>query len=105
MVFTTRLLCGPLPPMAVPSGSSPASPSTRTIASAVRSSVMRTRPAPNSVVEAAKSGEIIIPIIVIYGTKSGVKRIEPSAPAIDAYIEKQTDLLKYIDRLSTGVVK
>lgn len=51
------------------------------------------------VIEAAKSGDPAIPIVVMTGAKSGLPRMESSVPAADEYIEKQTDLQGYIDIL------
>lgn len=52
-----------------------------------------------AVVEAAKSGEFSVPVVVMTGSKSGLDRLESSAPAADEYIEKQTDPGAYIDAL------
>lgn len=51
------------------------------------------------VVEAAKSGEIEIPVVVMTGSKAGLDRIESSVPAADEYIQKKTDPQAYIDIL------
>lgn len=52
-----------------------------------------------AVVEAAKSGELSVPVVVMTGSSSGLGRIESAAPAADGYIEKQTDPQAYIDVL------
>lgn len=53
----------------------------------------------NEVIEAAKSADPPIPVVVMTGVKSGLQRMESSAPAADEYIEKQTDPQAYIDIL------
>ena len=52
-----------------------------------------------AVVEAAKSGELSVPVVVMTGSSSGLERIESAPPAADGYIEKQTDPQAYIDVL------
>lgn len=51
------------------------------------------------VVEAAKTGELEIPVVVMTGSKAGLGRIESAAQAADEYIEKKTDPEAYIDVL------
>lgn len=51
------------------------------------------------VVEAAKSGVLDIPVVVMTGSKSGLECIESSVPAADEYIQKKTDPQAYIDIL------
>lgn len=51
------------------------------------------------VVEAVKSGELSVPVVVMTGSKSGLGRVESSAPAADEYIEKPTDPQAFIDVL------
>lgn len=51
------------------------------------------------VIEAAKSGNPAIPVVVMSGSKQGLQQIESSTPAADEYIEKQTDPQKYIEIL------
>lgn len=51
------------------------------------------------VIQTAKSKEIAIPVVVMSESKQGLQRVESSTPAADEYIEKQTDLQKYIDLL------
>lgn len=56
------------------------------------------------VIEAAKSGNSSIPVVVMLGSQSGLERVESSAPEADEYIEKQTDLQAYIEILrSCGI--
>lgn len=55
-----------------------------------------------AVVEAAKSGELSIPVVVMTGSRTGLGRVESSAPAADAYVEKQTDPETYIDVLRSS---
>lgn len=51
------------------------------------------------VIEAAKSGDSAVPVVVMTGTKSGLPPEGSSVPAADVYIEKQTDPQAYIDVL------
>lgn len=56
------------------------------------------------VIETAKSGDAPILVVVMTGARSGLSRIESSAPAADDYIEKQTEPHDYIEILrSCGV--
>lgn len=49
------------------------------------------------VIEAAKSSDPPIPVVVMTGAKSALPQIKSSAPEADQYIEKQTDPQAYID--------
>lgn len=51
------------------------------------------------VIQAAKSDEPAIPVVVMSGSRQELQRLESSVPDADVYIEKQTDLKKYIDIL------
>lgn len=51
------------------------------------------------VLQAVKSVDSDIPVVVMSGSKHGLERIESSTPAADEYIEKQVDPHQYIELL------
>lgn len=51
------------------------------------------------VITDAKSANPAMPIVVMTGSKTGLEKLEASIEWADAYLEKQTDPERYVERL------
>lgn len=51
------------------------------------------------VIQAVKSVDSAIPVVVMTGSEPELERVESSSPAADEYIKKQVDPQKYIELL------